>query len=536
MIKGSFSLFLINIMNITLPRTVTPLASTLKSFMIETHGAESLNEPVIFDVSSIEVLKTISQLLNEAQLKSYKVFVAGDYDADGICSTTMMVSLCKSLELNVGYYIPHRMNEGYGLKPDIAKQAIEKGYDLFICVDNGVSAHEAIHLLKTHHKKVIIIDHHIMSEEVHVDALLHPLYLDPVYDSMCTSGLVWLLASHLNLDSDFMIQLAGCATLADMMPLHSVNRHIVVKAIESMNQVMITPLALLIKKQSVNEEDLNFQLIPKINAIGRMSDVANANTMVAYLGSTDITSMVKYASMVEDVNEQRKALTKSMSLEALSLIEQSQPFHFVVSDSFHEGIVGLIANQLLRSQKSNVFVGVKKENTIKGSMRSYNVHLVNLFKPYEHLLMHFGGHAKAAGLEVHQDNFETLQKHILEDLKHYDFSLDLSPSLVLDPSLITLEGVVEFESLRPFGMGWERPIVRIERVRVKSMMILKGGMSKATVQTSHQTLEIFSFDPSFAQCVVGDWLDVEGTLGINTYMGSKSIQLTLTTFNSCVEA
>jgi single-stranded-DNA-specific exonuclease len=150
--------------------------------------------------------------------------------------------------------------------------------------------------------------------------------------------------------------------------------------------------------------------------------------------------------------------------------------------------------------------------------------------------MHFGGHAKAAGLEVHQDNFEALKNHILEDLKHHDFSLEVSPSLVLDPSLISLEGVVEFESLRPFGMGWERPIVKIEHVRIKSMMILKAGMSKATVQTSHQTLEIFSFDPSFAQCVVGDYIDVEGTLGINTYMGSKSIQLTLTTFNSCQEA
>lgn len=534
MIKGSFSLFLIK-MNITLPHTMTPLASTLKSFMIETHDAEYLNEPVLFDVSQIQVLNTIEKLLKEAQSQSLKVFVAGDYDADGICSTAMMVSICKSLELNVGYYIPHRMNEGYGLKPDIAKQAMDKGYDLFICVDNGVSAYDALKLLKDNNKKVIIIDHHTMTEKIEVDALLHPLVLDSVYDSMCTSGLIWCLASYLKLESAFMIQLAGVATLADMMPLHHVNRHLVVKAIESMNQMMITPLALLIKKQSVNEEDLGFQLIPKINAIGRMSDVANANTMVAYLGSTDITSMVKYASMVEEVNEQRKSLTKSMSLEALSLIEDSQPFHFVVSESFHEGIVGLIANQLLRSHKTNVFVGVKKENTIKGSMRSHNVHLVNLFKPYEHLLLHFGGHAKAAGLEVQIDKFETLQKHILEELKNHDFSLQESPSLVIDPSTITLEGVIEFESLRPFGMGWEKPILKIDNAKIKSITVLKAGMSKAALQTSYSTLEVFAFDPSFTQCMVGDVIDVEGTLGINSYMGSKSIQLTLTAFNTCQE-
>ena len=534
MIKGSFSLFLIN-MNITLPNTVTPLASTLKSFMIKTHHAENLNEPVIFDVFQIQILETIKQLLEAAQTQDLKVFVAGDYDADGICSTTMMVSLCKLLNLHVGYYIPHRINEGYGLKPKTVKQAIDKGYDLFICVDNGVGAHEALKLLKENHKKVIIIDHHTITQKIEVDALLHPQYLDEVYHSMCTSGLVWLLAVYLHLDSDFMIQLAGSATLADMMPLHHVNRFLVVKAIESMNRVMITPLALLIKKQSVNEDDIGFQLIPKVNAVGRMTDVANANTMVAYLSSDEITSMVKYAAKVEEVNAQRKTLTKSMSTTALNLIEDSQPFHFVVSETFHEGIVGLIANQLLHSVKTNVFVGVKKENTIKGSIRAFNVNLLNLFKPYEHLIMHFGGHAKAAGLEVHQDHFQALKNHILEDMKHLNVSLQEPQSVMINPADITLDGVVEFESLRPFGMGWEKPIIKIEKVVIKTMTILKAGMSKATVLSRGQTLDVFAFDPSFAQCKVGDWVDLEGTLGVNTYMGLKTVQLTLTLFKPCHE-
>ena len=153
----------------------------------------------------------------------------------------------------------------------------------------------------------------------------------------------------------------------------------------------------------------------------------------------------------------------------------------------------------------------------------------------EHLLLHFGGHAKAAGLEVQIDKFETLQKHILEELKNHDFSLQESPSLVIDPSTITLEGVIEFESLRPFGMGWEKPILKIDNAKIKSITVLKAGMSKAALQTSYSTLEVFAFDPSFTQCMVGDVIDVEGTLGINSYMGSKSIQLTLTAFNTCQE-
>lgn len=501
--------------------------------MLQSQDATCLLEPVVFDVHSIEVLHTIMSLLKEAQEKEHKVFIAGDYDADGLCSTAMMVTLCKTLNLNVGYYIPHRIKEGYGLKKDIAQQALFKGYDLFICVDNGVSAFDAIELIKSSHKKVIVIDHHTITSPIEVDALLHPQHLDPVYAAMCTSGLVYLLALALNQDSDFMIQLAGCATIADMMPLHHFNRYLVVKAIESMNKAMITPFALLLKKQSVNEEDLSFQLIPKINAIGRMSELANANTMVNYLLSSDITAMIQYATQVESINEQRKTLTKSMALQALEHVSDSNDFMFIVSDEFHEGIVGLIANQIMRLRQTNVFVGVKKDDSIKGSMRSTNVHLVDLFQPYQHLLMHFGGHGKAAGMEVSYEHFETLKAHILEDMKHITPLSDESNVIEIDPSLITLEGVVEFERCRPFGIGWEKPTLLIKEVKIKSITPLKGGMSKAVVITKRGLLELFVFDPEFTTLQINQMIDIEGTLGINTYMGSKSIQFTLSAFKAC---
>lgn len=501
--------------------------------MLQSQDATCLLEPVVFDVHSIEVLHTIMSLLKEAQEKEHKVFIAGDYDADGLCSTAMMVTLCKTLNLNVGYYIPHRIKEGYGLKKDIAQQALFKGYDLFICVDNGVSAFDAIELIKSSHKKVIVIDHHTITAPVNVDALLHPQHLDPVYAAMCTSGLVYLLALALNQDSDFMIQLAGCATIADMMPLHHFNRYLVVKAIESMNKAMITPFALLLKKQSVNEEELSFQLIPKINAIGRMSELANANTMVNYLLSSDITAMIQYATQVESINEQRKTLTKNMALAAIDHVSEDSDFMFIVSDEFHEGIVGLIANQIMRLRQTNVFVGVKKDDSIKGSMRSTNVHLVDLFQPYQHLLMHFGGHGKAAGMEVSYEHFETLKAHILEDMKHITPLSDESNVIEIDPSLITLEGVVEFERCRPFGIGWEKPTLLIKEVKIKSITPLKGGMSKAIVITKCGLLELFVFDPEFTTLQINQMIDIEGTLGINTYMGSKSIQFTLSAFKAC---
>lgn len=531
--KGVSPFFSYNTMNFTLPILKTDLARRLIDHMQSLHDASSLTQPLVFDVHSIDILHTIKSILTEAQIQQHKVFIAGDYDADGLCSTAMMVTLCKSMGLQVGYYIPHRLHEGYGLKPTIAKQALEKGYDVFICVDNGVSAIDAIQLVQAHQKKVIIIDHHTITQPIDVDALLHPQLLEETYASMCTSGLVYLLAKVCDVDDDFMIQCAGVATVADMMPLVRMNRYLVIKALESMNKAMITPFALLLKKQSVNEDDLGFTLIPKINAIGRMAELANANTMVNYLCSSDLSSMVHYASKVESINEQRKHLTKSMALDALDQTSSDDAFVFVVSESYHEGIVGLIANQLMRQLNTNVFVGVEKEDSIKGSMRAYNVHLIDLIKPYESMLIHFGGHAKAAGCEIRKEDFEAFKANVLHDVAQHSITEVEDSVCVIDPSLINKEAVMEFESCRPFGVGWERTLVRLERMRVMAVTPLKGGLSKGVLSNGATTLDVFALDASFASCKVGELICVEGTLGINTYNGIKSVQFTLTALKSC---
>lgn len=520
-------------MNVTLPHCTTQGASLLIEHMLTVHDAFSLREPYICDVQAIAVLHTIKNILELAASHHHKIFIAGDYDADGLCATAMMMTLCRGLNLTAGYYIPHRTQEGYGLKPHVAQQAIDKGYDVFICVDNGVSAFDAIALLQAHHKKVIIIDHHTITQPLHVDALLHPQVMTGIEVPLCTSGLVYCLAQVCNQDSDFMQQCAGVATIADMMPLHQLNRVLVVNGIASMNRAMITPFALLLNKNSVNEEDLGFNLIPKINAIGRMSDLANANTMVSYLCSQSLTQMVAYASQVEAINNQRKALTKSMALEALENVPKDSPFVFVVSKHFHEGIVGLVANQLMRQLNTNVFVGVEKEHVIKGSMRAKNIHLMEALQPYAHMLAHYGGHAKAAGCEIHKADYETFKEHMITTSQVMQLSEATQATLRLDPMHITLDAILEFEACRPFGVGWERAVVLLEDMIVVALTPLKNRYCKGVLAYQSLLLDVFAVDAAFAKCKLNDCISVEGTLGINTFQGVKKVQFTLTALKSC---
>ncbi|PKM63969.1 MAG: hypothetical protein CVU96_05190, partial [Firmicutes bacterium HGW-Firmicutes-20] len=143
-------------------------------------------------IEDSEVINEAANLFNVAKRENRKVMICGDYDADGICSTAMMVDLCQRLGFVTGYYIPDRLKEGYGTKESTIEAALEKGYDFFILVDNGVSTVEVNKKIMESKSKLLIIDHHVISELVTADVLLHPDVLPEAYQSMCTSGLVYL--------------------------------------------------------------------------------------------------------------------------------------------------------------------------------------------------------------------------------------------------------------------------------------------------------------------------------------------------------
>src|SRR5690554_6260631 len=412
-----------------------------------------------------DVFYQANKLIDQAIKNNQKVFVGGDYDADGICATTIMVRLLKAKGADVGFYIPDRLKEGYGLSLPIIEAAIDKGYELFIFVDNGVSLHDVLESLKSNSKVSLVIDHHTIEKEVDASLLIHPDVLSDYYDRLCGAGLVYCLSKAAKLDEEEDLQLAMVATIGDMVPLIKFNRQLVRKGLVSINYTPMLHLSNLVKKQSIDEEDIAFQIVPKLNAVGRLSDVANVNSVVSFFLNDDTAQVLSYIESLESINKQRKTILKKMQLTAKDLL-QDEPFNFVIDESFHQGVVGILAGSLMRETKKPTLVATIKDDVIIGSLRAENINLFEVITQASEHVVRFGGHAKAAGIEVNINSLDAFKEKVLEVLDQTSYDQTVSEVPIFDENLIDMEGVKEFESYRPFGMNFERPVIALKNMPV----------------------------------------------------------------------
>lgn len=483
----------------------------------------SLNQPkdVPLDACFYEALTLIDNAIENHQ----KIFVAGDFDADGICSTAILVRMLKQKKADVGFYIPDRLKEGYGLPLAIAQSAIDKGYDLFIMVDNGVSLFDVHTLLRDNMKQSIVIDHHTISETIDVDVLIHPDLLDPYYDRLCGAGLSYCLSQAAQLSDDVSLQLAAVATIGDMMPLVSFNRHLVREGLRVLNDHPMVHFSNLVKKQVIDEEDVAFLIVPKLNAVGRLSDMANVNNVVSFLLNEEISQVLGFIESLEDINSTRKSMLKDMQQAAQAELNQDA-FNFVVNADFHQGIVGILAGQITRQTDKPTMVATIKDDIIKGSLRSTNTDLYSLLTGVSEHLIHFGGHTKAAGIELHVDQFEKFKLSVLETLHEHALNEETLQSNIIDPDLISLAGIKEFESFRPFGMEFERPLLRFEHVKVlKTQHMKKYGLSKWMIELNNTPIEAVTFNEVDPSLQMASNLTFEGTLAYKPYNGYDKIVL-----------
>lgn len=442
-----------------------------------------------------DIFYDVIALIQQAIQQKQKIFIGGDYDADGICATSMLLKVLKKIDATVGYYIPDRFNQGYGLHQDIALAAIKKGYDCFILVDNGVASHTINKLIKDANKTLIIIDHHALVDRVNADALIHPDLLEPFYANMCASGLIAILAKALNHYDESIKQLAMVATIADMMPLYLYNRLLVKEGLKSINQQPMMQLVVLVKTDVIDEESIAFQVVPKLNAIGRLSDRANANQLVQYFLLDQLTLIDAFAKDLHNLNQQRKQIGQQM-FELAQRELNDDPFVFIAHPSFHQGVVGIVAGQLMRLANRPTAIGAIKQNQVIASLRSNSLDLVSFFKPYVFLFDHFGGHAKAAGLTIDVNNWEKLKTEINHHLKHQKVTADIQQSYLMPIEFINHKGLEEFEQLAPFGQDFQKP-----QLTLKGLTIIKTShhplnkVFKWQVTTGTYDFDVISFDP-----------------------------------------
>lgn len=470
----------------------------------------------------------IKDRLLVAKKNKEKVFIAGDYDADGLCATAIMVRLLKQLDIEYGYYIPNRFKEGYGLNLTRTKQAIEKGYTLFITVDNGISADEALNYCHEQPIDVIILDHHEITHEVPYYALYHPAIAQGSASWLSGAGLAYTLSTMFSkVNPEPLIVLAMIAVISDMMEMRGDNRWIVKEGLDLLNRGTLPAILKLFSKvpEVIGVDDIAFQVVPKLNAVGRLADRVDANQIVKYLTSDDLRYINQNYRKLDEVNSQRKQLTNEM-LKKIDVSKSNSNFAVIFQPDFHLGIIGLVANRLVVELKRPVMVATENEGKIVASLRSpKTIDLITCLSPVKESFISFGGHASAAGISIEPEKFSALKTY----LENYQYNLVKGEDKIVKIDLNELDSnsCAEVFGYGPYGKGVSLPKIYLERpAQIKYSMLNKPNYLKWQFNSEFSGIS-FSDQYTFTD-FQGSNPSFVGDLKPNTFRGRTTYGLQIT--------
>lgn len=430
----------------------------------ETQFIELTREITLDDLENPLAFKNIDLAVNRIKKaidSNEKIMIYGDYDCDGISSVSILVNTFKQLNYEVGYYIPNRYKDGYGINEKMVDVIHSKGYKVIITVDNGVSQMEALTKAKNYGIDVILTDHHEMLKEIPpCYCLVHPFVKDSNILSECGAYVSFMLSCLLlNKIDHYLLCLASLATISDLMPLKGYNRIIVKNAINILNNEEINQFKILIDSKKIDEKALGFSLAPKINAIGRVKEDNSVNKVVRYFVTNDVNERIQLANFINSVNDQRK----SMCSEAYGSLDFSDCSNDKVIvkyiPSLKEGLIGLIAGRILNIFNKPVIIFTKSENgLLKGSGRSLEgFSLGESFCKLSHLLEVYGGHALAGGLSIKEENLSEFIKQINFLAEDKIIKPKAKNIIDMDQDDFTYENYQILKKLSPFGEEFEEP-------------------------------------------------------------------------------
>ncbi|MBP3853488.1 MAG: DHH family phosphoesterase, partial [Erysipelotrichaceae bacterium] len=409
-------------------------------------------------VSESACIQTFVSMCEEIKHNHEKVLVAGDYDCDGILATTIMVKGLRSFGIECGFYLPDRIVEGYGLSKATVQSAHSKGYSMIITVDNGVTAFEALQQAHEYGIKTIVTDHHKIDREVLCDCLVHPSKMEETFFSLCGAGVAYECIRALGLDTDYLLELAAVAGIGDVMIVKGQTRAHIQQGLALLEKNRETHICSLLDSGIINEENIAFQVVPKLNAVGRLSNLANVNNVVRYFLSEDYREISSYKNQIVNINNQRKQLSQEMVNFAQSKIKEHDPLIVIADASFHEGIIGLVAGSVCNQYQKPAIIMCKNRDGYKASMRSVNgFDCMEFLKEYPHFVQ-LGGHAQAAGFFLNLQDYESFIEYLKERIRTYQWEPEVYSSISVKAEELTVEEIKSLDLLRPFGPGFEKPL------------------------------------------------------------------------------
>lgn len=475
-------------------------------------------------VSQSDCMNAFTSRLKQAADNQEKILVAGDYDCDGILATSMLVDGLKKLGISAGFYIPDRIKEGYGLQPKTVRMAAERGYSLIVTVDNGVEAHAALEEARKLGVEVIVTDHHQIQKTPDCSFMVHPSLMEESFGTLCGAGLVYELLRAMNLDDEKHLQWAAAASVADCMQVVGETRAIIQQGLILLNEKRERHLSLLCNTSRYTEEEIGFQIAPRINSAGRLANMANANNLVRFFLNEDPGQLQAFASQLDTLNQTRKELSSLTVSRAMTKIRAQWPVLLAADPSFHEGVVGLAAGNICQRTGKPVIVGAINDFSVKCSMRApEGFDSMAFLDGFEGGYEARGGHAGAAGMTLSLENWEAFQKYVFQQGRKTEWTPVKPAPLAVDPETLSVYDLHSLDQLRPFGKGFELPSFEINHPLVANVYDMSGGKHRRfTLAGGLQCVHFNQSESDMAKSVLSIRRFV-GKPSLNVYNGRESV-------------
>jgi single-stranded-DNA-specific exonuclease len=510
---------------------------------------------------SFDQLNIALDLLEKCILEDRRILIVGDFDADGATASAVAIKALRLMGAkHVDFLVPNRFKHGYGLSPEIVQEAkTDKDPNLIITVDNGISSNEGAALARSFDIDVIITDHHLPPKVLpEANSIINPNLRGCDFPSKNLAGvgvcfyLFSALKTHLVAKGYFevhniqvpdlreLLDLVALGTVADVVKLDQNNRILVNEGIKRIRQKLCSKGILAILEltkrpiDTLQASDLGFTVAPRINAAGRLSDISQG---IRCLLSEDMNDARRYAQTLEEFNIKRREEQTRMQDEALAIVEgqtidESQFAIVLYDETWHEGIVGIVAGKLKETYQCPCAVFAKSGSVLKGSIRSIpDVHIKDLLDLVDRdnpgLIDKFGGHAMAAGLALSPENFEKFSEAFSEAIKkHLEGKkpiIELMTDGELEASEITLKNAELLRKASPWGQGFEEPIFYGDFELIDQKIVGEKHL-KCTLKLVGAS-SIFEGIAFFQGKLETKQVKVAYKLNVNSFRGNESLQL-----------
>lgn len=490
--------------------------------------------------------KAVERILIAIQNKE-KIIIYGDYDVDGITSVTVLKKFLEEQGLKTGEYIPNRLNEGYGLNKEAVKNISEQGYTLIITVDCGISCIEEIEYAKELGMEVIVTDHHEPGEIIpDCLAVVDAKRKDNKYpfNQLAGVGVVFKLIQSISLKLNLeakeylkYLDIVCVGTISDIVPLIDENRVITklgLKLVEKTRNIGLKTLLESTGYKEINSTTISFGIAPRINACGRMGEEKEALELFL---TNNIQEAKQISERLNQYNIERQETEKQIFKQAIQEIEEENkdvPCIILGKEGWHHGIIGIVASKVTDIYfKPSILICFEGEEG-KGSGRSipgFDLHdaVMNCNTYVEK----FGGHSMAIGINVKKENFEKFKKEFEEYVQNSHIN-DIIPIIKIDKEIdlrkINIQDIRDLKLLEPYGEANKMPLFLIKNRKIQSIRTLSEGKHiKLKLGIDNYIADAIGFNMGniAEQYLIGDRVDVVGSLEINDFGDNENIQINL---------